>query len=402
VSNPEQAWLDRQREKRSQAEVEVMGTAMRHPQLMDDIVAKVEPAMFRDGAHRRLADALWSLHREGKPTEMDTVLDRLIGRDHIDEVGGPERLFDVWSAGSFQPSTDACDELLALEHRRGVFTACRHGMTAATNPDVEPAAVAADVVASLSTVGRDEEDTGPITTTELLRREVPERLIEGVLPAGVSLLFGPPKGGKTYVALSMAYAIARGAPWFGRRTRRPGNVLYLAGEGVDDASIRVDALCELYDDEPGGHLLWWDEPLKLSNPRDAARLRLWVAREGVGLVVVDTWRRFSGLRDENDASATATAVGVLEDLTRKGVSSLVVHHSNKDGEVRGSTALDGAVEAALHVRHHPTEGRMVVSSYLTRRGTGFPSMDLVWHRSGKDAVVVPKGWKPPEPQPRML
>ncbi|MCA1781892.1 MAG: helicase RepA family protein [Intrasporangiaceae bacterium] len=204
----------------------------------------------------------------------------------------------------------------------------------------------------------------------------------------LSMLFGAPKTGKSYAALQVAWSYANGTSWFRRKCRtEPGKVLYLAGEGVADLKLRVEALVADTDMHPGGNLMWWTSPLSLFKERDAAKLRLEVERHEAGLVVVDTWRRFSGLVDENDAGATSQAVGALEDLTAKGVSVLVVHHTNAEGGIRGSTALAGAVESAARAMVNENTGKLVLDSRLARRGVGFSDIELDWKRSGPDAVL---------------
>jgi RecA-family ATPase len=200
------------------------------------------------------------------------------------------------------------------------------------------------------------------------------------------MLFGAPKSGKSYVALHVAWSYATGTRWF-RRKCQSGQVLYLAGEGVSDLQLRAQALVEDTNTHPGGFIRWWTDPLSLSRERDAAKLRLEVERCAAGLVIVDTWRRFSGLVDENDSGAAATAMGALEDLARSGVSVLVVHHTNSEGGIRGSTAVHGAVESAVRVMHNPDLKQMELTPYLTRRGVGFSPIQLGWQPTGPDAVL---------------
>jgi RecA-family ATPase len=268
-----------------------------------------------------------------------------------------------------------------------VWQACNDGAKAVANPDVEPDDIAADVAAALHT--RETFDAkGPMTTDELLNLEVPPWLVEGIFPAGLSLLFGAEKTGKSYIALQTAWSYATGTRWFRRKCREePGQVLYLAGEGVADLKLRVEALVEATDCQPGGLIRWWTEPLSLAKERDAAKLRLAVKECGASLVVVDTWRRFSGLADENDASQVSAALAPLEDLTTQGVSVLVVHHSNAEGGIRGSTALSGAVESAARAIIDPEVGRIALTSYRSRRGVGFQDMELAFKPYARDSVL---------------
>src|ERR1700674_809342 len=76
---------------------------------------------------------------------------------------------------------------------------------------------------------------------ELLSIEPPEWLIDGVMPLmGLTALYGQPGGGKSFIALDMALAIASGRPWQGHPVKR-GYVVYISAEGGSGLSKRVGA-----------------------------------------------------------------------------------------------------------------------------------------------------------------
>lgn len=377
-------WVARQAEKRDLAEVRVLGTAIADADLADQVVASVEPAMFRRTAHRVVAEAIWQLRRDGKPCDLSAVQDVLIGGGRLDEVGGASGLWDLYAHG--ETDARACEDLWSIERRRQVWQACRDGMTQVTNPAVEPDEVAADVAGALHR--RDAgQVNGTLTTDELLALEVPDWLVDGVFPSGLSLLFGAAKTGKSYAALQVAWSYATGTNWFRRKCSGAGRVLYLAGEGVADTRLRIEALMTASGLDDGGNIAWWTDRLSLVKDRDAARLRMEVERHEATLVVVDTWARYSGLSDENDAASASGAVGALEDLTRRGCSVIVVHHTNSEGGIRGSTALAGAVESAVRAIKDDDTGIMTLHSYLARRGPGFPDIEFGWRPSASDYVL---------------
>ena len=57
---------------------------------------------------------------------------------------------------------------------------------------------------------------------------------------GLSVMYGAPGAGKSFVALDMALSISTGTPWQGIPTRQ-GKVLYIAGEGVGGLGKRLKA-----------------------------------------------------------------------------------------------------------------------------------------------------------------
>lgn len=382
-------WLARQAEKRDLAELRVLGTALARQDLADQIVARLSPDLFRREAHRAVAEAIWSLRRDGRDCGIEEVTDRLIGTDNLDTVGGQARLWELLQHEEWD--LRSAEDLLTIERRRRIYQVCQEGARHVTNPDVEPDDVAAQVFGSLrasETVTAAE----PMTTDELLEMERPRWLVDGVFPEGLNVMFGSPKSGKSYLALSVAWSLATGRPWFSRRNDRlPEQVLYLAGEGVGDLRLRAESLLEHTDVHPGGRLSWWPVTLQLAKESDAARLRLAVEKMDAKVIVVDTWARYAGVRDENDAAQVQSAVGALEALCRDGRSVIVVHHTAKSGVMRGSSALAGAVEAAVRV-HTDDNGSMLVTSEMSRRGSGFPDITLRWRRLGPDSILEEPSW----------
>jgi len=382
-------WLQRQAENRDLAELRLLGTMLTRADLAPIVLARTSPDLFRREAHRVVAEALWSLNADGRDLTLESLLDRLIGQDRLDHVGTAADLFAMLEYG--EGSLRSLDDLLTIERRRQVYAVCTDGARKVTNPDVLPDDVAAEVFGKLRDADR-AEDRAPMSTDELLEMDQPDWLVEGIFPAGLSVMFGAPKAGKSYLALSMAWALATGRPWFSRnRGREPQQVLYLAGEGVGDLRLRAESLLEHTDMHPGGRLAWWPVSLQLSNPTDAARLRLEVEKVDAKVVIVDTWARYAGVRDENDAAQTQQAVNALEALTRRGVSVVVVHHASKQGVMRGSSALAGAVEAAVRVEINDVTGQLRMSSEMARRGSGFQDMTLAYRRVGPDSVLEEVG-----------
>lgn len=193
-----------------------------------------------------------------------------------------------------------------------------------------------------------------IDTGEALKAGAPEQVswaIKGVV-GGLTVLWGEPKNGKSFVALSMALAVATGKPWFGNPVRQ-GPVVYVVAEGGwAGFANRLMALCDHSEvplGELAGRLIVVDHAVDLG--KTAAfeeQLAEWDAIEPT-LVVIDTLSRcMSG--DENKQEAMQGFVASTGLITaRYGASVLVVHHSNREGTIRGSNVLAGAVDSMIKV-----------------------------------------------------
>lgn len=208
----------------------------------------------------------------------------------------------------------------------------------------------------------------------------PRWTVAGVLE-GLGLLWGEAGVGKSFVAVSLAAAIASGRPWLGHRVVE-GPVVYVAGEGgALGVARRIDAAVMALHCDP-------DEPLPLwivapgvdlmTGPAELVRVLGHVAPR---LLVVDTLARCFGGGDENSSQDMSRFVGTL-DLLRElfGGSVLVVHHANKTdkvgaGKVRGSSVLYGAVDVSMQLVPGGGTCRLVMDKLRDRDVTA-PAAEL--------------------------
>lgn len=181
----------------------------------------------------------------------------------------------------------------------------------------------------------------------------PGYLIKGLLQRRTyAELFGAPGEGKTFVAFDLAYCVAAGKPWMGRKSHG-GPVLYLAYEGIGGLVKRAQALRQKYGDA--------DVPLFIAGAsfnlreqkgRHELRDVLSAVGEKPVLIVIDTLARALMGGDENsaqDVGAFNSAVAALIEST--GACVMIIHHSgkNKNAGARGSSALLGAIDTELEV-----------------------------------------------------
>jgi AAA domain/Bifunctional DNA primase/polymerase, N-terminal len=167
--------------------------------------------------------------------------------------------------------------------------------------------------------------------------------------AGLGLLAGKPKAGKSTAARCLALAVARGKPWLGFATTQ-GPVVYLALE-EKRAEVRQHFR---------GLGATAEDPIFIlcsSAPLDAlARLRREAEQRRPVLIIIDPLFRLVRVDDGNDYATMTAALEPLMVLAREtGAHVLLVHHLGK-GEragadaILGSTAILGAVDTALLMR----------------------------------------------------
>jgi hypothetical protein len=200
-------------------------------------------------------------------------------------------------------------------------------------------------------------------------------IIKGVLDAAaMSVIYGPSNSGKTFFALDMAFHIAAGLDWRGRRIN-PGGVLYLAAEGGRGIVNRIVALRK----ETG----LTEVPLALRRAgldllQNTADLQHIVdlaaevnARAPLSTIVIDTLSRVIAGGDENsaqDMTAFIRNVDRIRELT--GAHIIIVHHTGKDTArgARGHSSLRAATDTEIEVQEEDGSRAAMVTKQRDNEG----------------------------------
>lgn len=179
-------------------------------------------------------------------------------------------------------------------------------------------------------------------------------LVKGVLAeGGLSVVYGAPAAGKSFLGLDFGASVATGVPWMGRTTKQ-GPVIYAAGEGVSGLRYRRTALMQArrLEKPPLAFL-----PLPVDVPGEPDTLPL-VLGEGErmygtppALVILDTLSRYFGVGDENTARDMTRFIGAVDRMRQRysKVHIMLIHHAGKDESkgMRGSSALKGAADTVI-------------------------------------------------------
>ncbi len=174
--------------------------------------------------------------------------------------------------------------------------------------------------------------------------------MERVLPLGaVSVIYGQPETGKSFIALDWAMCISEGMPWLGLHKTKQTPVIYIAAEGGTGIKKRVSAWMKHYDRSTLDAMHWQVVPLLIREEgvldRTLERLDDDVTGINPGLIVFDTLSRSFSNGDENASTDMVHFIDKVIDLsTRKGTAALIVHHTNAAGtRERGHGSLRGNV-----------------------------------------------------------
>lgn len=205
---------------------------------------------------------------------------------------------------------------------------------------------------------RTNEKTDGFPDIELLSNYIfppalPDELIKGILRKGHKMLMsGSSKGGKSFLLIELAIAIAEGQSWLGFECSQ-GKVLYINFE-IDKDSF-INRLFEIYQamEIPmgnKGNIAMWNLrghaiPLDQLTPSLIKRVR----NNGFSAIIVDPiYKVITG--DENSATAMAEFTNNFDRIcTETGCAVIYCHHHSK-GAQGGKKAMDRASGSGVFAR----------------------------------------------------
>lgn len=211
----------------------------------------------------------------------------------------------------------------------------------------------------------DEEPPPPmfkrLSFSELVTRPDKEWLIDDLLGRGdYGMIFGDSGTGKTFAAINLVFCGVTGLKLANRFSiPRPLSIAYAAGEGVSGLPQRFKATREHFKDtqaiEKNLHIFLNIPQLFDEKAPDSIYTFIgdWID-SGLGqldLLILDTLHAAAFGADENhakDAGLILKALKAARDTL--GCAVLLVHHANKQGTYRGSTALHGAMDVMLQTK----------------------------------------------------
>ena len=185
----------------------------------------------------------------------------------------------------------------------------------------------------------------------------------------VNVIYGNPGEGKTYSMLSMASCVANGKAWLNYQTTKT-NVLILDEEsGGVRLSRRVgEALRGENCDETTPVFYISLANFKLDDDLDPIIVENIINDTQAGLVIIDALSEIMD-GDENSKKDVQPVFNKLRTIAdNTGAAIVVIHHSNKQGGYRGSTAIKGNIETMIQVEYQRNSKQFTFTSEKNRDG----------------------------------
>ena len=193
---------------------------------------------------------------------------------------------------------------------------------------------------------------------DFLNLDIPPRemLLNPILPErSLAMLYAPRGLGKSWLAISIGLAVARGAPLLRWSAPRQRNVLYVDGEmplvslqerlkaisvpfGTDISNDRFRILAA--DQIEGGINLSSEDGQRSLEP----------LLEDVDLVILDNLSTLASTTSESASDAWVPMQNWLLKLRRRGIAVLLVHHAGTNGRQRGTSRREDALDTVIALR----------------------------------------------------
>jgi hypothetical protein len=198
-------------------------------------------------------------------------------------------------------------------------------------------------------------------------------LVRGLIPhPGLTVIWGPPKSGKSFWTFDLVMRVALGWEYRGRRVHQ-GPAVYCCFEGQSGIKARVEAFRQQFLAEMTEPVPFFLQPVTIDLVEDHAELidviRASLRDTAPVVVVLDTLNRsLAGSESSDiDMSGYVRAADAIRDAFDCAV--LIVHHCGiNDSRPRGHTSLTGAADAQLAVKRD-TGGNIFVSVECMKDGT---------------------------------
>lgn len=218
-----------------------------------------------------------------------------------------------------------------------------------------------------------------IDAKELINMKLPpkELIMSPWLPLrGIAMVYAPRGIGKTFFALEVACAVAKGKSFLTWATGKSRKVLYIDGEmGATELQPRLQKIAGENGLENG--LIEFITPdfqegasPDLSDPEWHTHLKTFCDK--AELIIVDNISTLCRTGNENDAESWQVVQEWAIRLKSAGKTILFIHHAGKSGEQRGTSKREDVMDTVISLRHpddySPKEGARFIVDFKKARG----------------------------------
>jgi len=370
------------------AEQSVLGAILLDHASISTARLHVRPEEFYTTAHQTIYRAMVELADEGRPIDNIVLTELLKAKGTLSDVGGSAYLAEligaVGSASNIGHHARIVSETARTrEIRRQLMLA----MEAANHgADRGRMALLIDRLKVTASVSQDSPkprlQTAVLCYDELLRTDIPERasFLPWLTAGSIAMVFGSRGIGKTFFGAGLAAALCTGTQFLKWPVPEAVGVLYVDGEmPLDVLRERFTKLLPIHPTAPLQfltaehvyHALRRDLVLTTESMREQI-VAILDDNPLIKVLVLDNIScLFSGL-DEDKKREWEPVNAWLIRLRHRGITTILMHHSGKGGQQRGTSgredALDVTIQLDRSADHDPRQGCRFELRFTKARG----------------------------------
>lgn len=237
---------------------------------------------------------------------------------------------------------------------------------------------------------------------DFLKLPLTERgyLLAPILPRqGIAILYAARGIGKTFLALSIALAVASGTHVLNWQAASPKRVLYVDGEmPAITMQERLTSLISGMAPPPFvlRNLTIVTPDVQQMPMPDLSTMSgqqvLEPLLSGIDMIVLDNISTLCRTGKENESQSWQTMQSWLLDLRRRGLTVLLIHHAGKSGDQRGTSAREDIMDTVINLRrpkqYNMAEGaRFEVHLTKARNISGEDAEPFEAHLQSEDNIL---------------
>lgn len=325
-----------------QAEKDVLGSCLRSDIGVALAALTLKPSDFYRTYHQLIFAAILAVFRRGDYTTSSDIISELNNRGQLEECGGKEYLHALEKEPMLPENDKWLSPRIEIVKDKSIKREClRVANEAATLVSDNTLSAAETLERCMALFDSPRERIKPTELPRLITLDdisdtAEPWLWEGWIGRGqLSVLFGPPGAGKSFLMLELAKSATTGEAWPdgtpGPET--PDFCLLLDYEGTQvETKQRARAL-----GVPLGMMLLPPPDCNpyLNEPGSLELIDGWIREHHVSLVLVDSLRDSLPGVDEQDSTTIAAALQPLKLIARDNNCAIVIAHHSRKGQING-------------------------------------------------------------------
>ena len=367
-----------------ETEQAVIGSMFINPGCIPKVQKALDPADFYREGNQGVCKAIFDLKSK---TDLITVAEWLDKNNLLEKCGGRDYLTSIVETVVTSAGVEYHAGIVkGLSQRRKLIAECADTASKAYSLSNELGEVLSDHKAGIKAIQaedqRDYLENAILSTSELIKLNIPEKqtlLHPWLNEDSISLVTGQRGIGKSWGALGVANAVSKGesfGPW---ECKKSVPCLFLDGEmPASDIVERVKAL-NLHSDRPNPLYIYSDALANqyglprahLANESWRTKMKSILLSRKIKLWVVDNLASLAAGIDENVKKDWDPINQWLLELRFAGVTTLMLHHTNKEGGQRGTSAREDNIDISIMLKsardYTPEDGARFIVHFTKAR-----------------------------------